>query len=48
MRVLPGPVEYANPPNAPTPIPMAASVAYSEGIGEIPTDAWYTEAYKQE
>ena len=41
MYMLPGPVEYADPSNAPTPIPPVDPVACREGVGEIPSDAWY-------
>lgn len=37
--VLLDPVEYADPPNVPTPIPVVAPEVHKEGVGEIPTDA---------
>lgn len=37
------PVEYVDPPNACTPVPMPAPVSYREGIGEISTYAWHTD-----
>ena len=40
---LPDPVEYVDPANASTPIPVAAPAACREGLGEIPTDARYTD-----
>ena len=47
LQVLLGPEEHVDPPNTPTPIPMAAPVACREGVGEIPSDAWYTDAWKK-
>ena len=48
MQVLLGPVKYAYPPNDPISIPIAVPMAYREGMGEFPADAWYTDAWKQE
>lgn len=31
------------PSKSPTPIPVAAPAACREGVGEIPSDAWYTD-----
>ena len=36
MQVLLGPVEYVDPPNAPTPIAVVVPVNCREEIGEIP------------
>lgn len=43
MQKLLGPVEYLEPPNAPAPIPVLASVTCKEGIREIPAGDWYTD-----
>ena len=41
MGVLPGPVEYVDPSDAPPrPIAVAAPAALREGGGETPTDVW--------
>ena len=48
MWVLLGPTEYVGPLQAPTSISTVASVAFGKGVGEIPTNGWYTNAYKHE
>ena len=44
MWVLLAHVEYVDPPDAPTPLPVVAPEALAacrEEMGEIPTHAWY-------
>lgn len=43
MRVILGPIENVDSPNAPTSIPVAAPVACSVGVGGITADAWKQE-----
>lgn len=38
------PVEYTDPPNAPTPIPESAPAICREGIWEVLAGAWYNMA----
>lgn len=35
-QVPPGPLEYVEPPNVPTPVPAVAPVARTEGVGKFP------------
>ena len=46
MWVLLGPTEYVDPLQAPTSLSTVAPVAFKEGVGEIPTNGWYTNAQK--
>lgn len=48
MWVLLGPTEYVGPLQAPASISTVAPVAFGKGVGEIPTNGWYTNAYKHE
>lgn len=41
MWVPPGPVEYLDPPNAPTSVPVMIPVACKEEVGEVPSDSRY-------
>ena len=41
------PVEYVDPSNALTLIPVVAFVACREGMGKIPAVAWYTDGSSQ-
>lgn len=50
MWVLLAHVEYVDPPDAPTPLPVVAPealAAYREEMGEIPTHAWYRDGSSQ-
>lgn len=46
MQVLLGSVEYVDPPNALTPMPVAAPGACREGVGEDPAHASYIDSWK--
>lgn len=48
MWMLLDPVKHVHAPNTPTPLPVLAPAACREGVREIPTDAWYTDAWNQE
>ena len=47
MWVLLGLVGYVDPPDALSPISVAAPAACRKGMGEIPSDAWYTDESSQ-